>query len=379
MKKLTLIAALALVLGACSSSPETSETEMSTTSTSPPANQAETSPEEVALSFLAARETHDIDAALALIDDDAVVDVGPAGSKDALAFEMAFGAATGLVAAPVACEGAAGVLTCRAEYTTAITRARELAPETLTYDIEVTGDRITSVHLVDLGSYSSNDWEPFQAWITQSHPDDFKVMYDGASSIAISDEALDLWETHTNEYVDHLEMAPEAMAAVESAFAARSAGDIDAYLDALGGEERAGVLTWRSQLEADAVAHWEISFPNGCGHERLGANGTHVVRCFAVTTSDFYEAMGIVEEGDDLFYVDGDLKIVRWDSFNETNDPGEHDAELVRWLYAEHPEVAADMTAGPSTWWERTPEDMAIVLGYLEEFVAQSDTYPITP
>lgn len=373
-KKLNLIVVLALLVAACSSSPESSPA-----TSGPGTSLPETSPEDVALSFLEAKASYDTDSALALVDDEATVGVGPANSKDELAFEIAFSEATGLVVEPVGCDGVDGVLNCTAEATTAITRARGLEPDTFTYDIEVNDDLITTVRLVGLDGYSSKNWTPFQSWIRQNHPDDYGVMYEGPSAIAVSDESLVLWESRTAEYIGQLVDGPKAVAAVTDAYAAWSAGDVDGYIDALAGEEREGAVTWRAQLEADSVAKWSITFPDGCTYEGIGAEGHHVVDCYAVTTSDLYDAMGIIEEGNDTYYLNGDMKIVGWDSFNETNAPGEFDVELVRWLYDEHPEIAAEMKAGPANWWDRTPEDMAIVLDYVEEFVAQSDVYPITP
>jgi hypothetical protein len=169
------------------------------------------------------------------------------------------------------------------------------------------------------------------------------------------------------------------MAAVTDAYAALSAGDVDEYIDALAGEEQEGALTWRNQYEAGAVADLSIEFPNGCTYQGTGDEGNHLVECYAVTTSDFYEAAGIVEVGDDVFHLNSDLKIVGWDSGNETNDPGDFETEILRWLYAEYPDVADGMTAGPSNPWDKTPEDVAIMLEYAEEFVAQSDVYPLAP
>lgn len=377
---LFFIAALVLVFAACSGSSESSTSEPAPpdASASDPST-SETSPGDVALSFLEAKEAYEVDAVLALVHDDATVGVGPANSKEELAFEIAFSEATGLVVEPLGCDEADGLLSCTAEATTAITRAGGLNPDTFTYDIEVTDDLITMVRLVGLDGYSSKNWTPFQSWIRQNHPDDFEVMYDGVSAIAISDESLALWEARTDEYVEQRVVAPKAVAAVTAAYEKWSAGDVDGYIAALAGEEQEGAMTWRTQLEAEAEAHWSISFPNGCTYEGIGDDGNHMVDCFAVTTSDLYEAMGIVEEGNDVYYLDSDMKIVGWDSFNETNAPDDFDVELVRWIHSEHPEVAAEMTAGPSNWWDRTPEDMSIVLEYVEEFVAQSDTYPIAP
>ncbi len=161
------------------------------------------SPEGIALSFLEAKETYDTATALALVDDDAIVHVGPATSKEEFVFEIAFQEATGLIAKPVGCEGVNGQLICTAEYTTAITRALGSGADTFTYDIEVSDGQITQVRL-DPGNYSAENWEPFQAWISRNHPSDLEIMYDGSSAIAMSDESLALWETRTDQYIEDL-------------------------------------------------------------------------------------------------------------------------------------------------------------------------------
>lgn len=164
---------------------------------------ASDSPEDIALSFLEAKESYDTAAALALVADEAIVAVGPATSKEGLAFEIAFQEATGLVATPVACEGTASQLNCTAEYTTSITRALGSDADTFTYDIAISEDQIVEIRL-DLGNYSAENWEPFRAWISQNHSDDLGIMYDGTSDIAMSDESLALWRTRIDEYAEEL-------------------------------------------------------------------------------------------------------------------------------------------------------------------------------
>ncbi len=161
-------------------------------------------PQDIALAFLEAKENYDTAAALALVDDDALVSVGPATNKEEIAFEIAFSEATGLVLAPEGCEQADGQLTCTAGVTTAITRARGFNADTFTYVFEVTGDRITEVRLINLGDYSAENWGPFHRWILLNHADDYEIMYNGSSEIAKSDESLALWETRTAEYVEEI-------------------------------------------------------------------------------------------------------------------------------------------------------------------------------
>ncbi len=173
--------------------------------------------------------------------------------------------------------------------------------------------------------------------------------------------------------------AQAAIEAVTSAFGALSDGDVDAWIDALTGEEQEGATIWRNQFEADLVANRTFSLPEGCTYQGVDGDGLHVVACRVVVNDDFLTALGIVDGGDGLFYLDEDLKIVTWNDNATSNDPGDYETEFLNWFYQEHPEVAGRMTALRGAWYDRTPADMAIVLEYLDEFIAQSDLYPIEP
>ena len=97
-----------------------------------------------------------------------------------------------------------------------------------------------------------------------------------------------------------------------------------------------------------------------------------------MVNNDLLDAAGVTLIGDGIFSLNEDLKIIGWDDHFTTDDPADYEEEFLNWLYASHPEAIAGLTFGIRQWYDRTPEDMAIVLEYLDEFVAQSDLYPVS-
>jgi hypothetical protein len=171
-----------------------------------------------------------------------------------------------------------------------------------------------------------------------------------------------------------------AIGIVLASIAARNSGDWDAWLETLGGEELAGIEPWRNQYEANAVANYEaiVNDDDGAGCQIVGTGLSEetLVRCDVIVEDDFLGAGGVVQDGQSIFYVlDG--KVVQWDDGLRSNDPGDFETAFLSWLSRAHPDVANGMTAGIGSWYSRTSDDMATVLDYVDEFVAQSDIYPI--
>ncbi len=169
---------------------------------------------------------------------------------------------------------------------------------------------------------------------------------------------------------------------VLGSIAARNSGDVDAWMGTLGGEELAGVTEYRNLAEANVVASYEMTVTepdgpgSGCAVVGTGLDGETLVSCPVRVDDDFIGAAGVFYQGQSIFYVlDG--KVVQWDDGLNSNDPGDLETEFLRWFFGEHSEVASEMTAGLTDWYTRTPDDMATVLQYVDEFVAQSDVYPV--
>lgn len=89
------------------------------------------------------------------------------------------------------------------------------------------------------------------------------------------------------------------------------------------------------------------------------------------------------------FYVTADAKIVA--SIHDTNeqpprtDPANfwaYNQAFYEWLAVAYPNAHEEIKqydGESSPGWKDNPEHMAIAIEYIEEFVAQSDVYPIEP
>ena len=71
-------------------------------------------------------------------------------------------------------------------------------------------------------------WLPFNSWIKAEHPDDVLVMYtdDSQGDRLFTDEALQLWEQRTQEYVQTVLTSREAYAAAVGAICATRAPEL---------------------------------------------------------------------------------------------------------------------------------------------------------
>lgn len=75
------------------------------------------------------------------------------------------------------------------------------------FDFTVQDGKIVAFNLsltYHANGFSSQMWEPFAAWVSETHPEDGPVMYDDwpdASSQALNETSFGLWEQRTREYV----------------------------------------------------------------------------------------------------------------------------------------------------------------------------------
>ena len=56
----------------------------------------------------------------------------------------------------------------------------------------------------EVEEFSREMWEPFEAWVSEAHPDDATAMYDDEthSGVRLSEESVRLWRRHVREYVE---------------------------------------------------------------------------------------------------------------------------------------------------------------------------------
>jgi hypothetical protein len=74
------------------------------------------------------------------------------------------------------------------------------------FDVTVLNGEVASASMsLEYASngFSTQMWEPFAQWIADAYPNDAAAMYEGGafSQELHTDEAAQLWEQHTQEYV----------------------------------------------------------------------------------------------------------------------------------------------------------------------------------
>jgi hypothetical protein len=183
------------------------------------------------------------------------------------------------------------------------------------------------------------------------------------------------------------------VAVVLSAFEALNGGDIEAYKASLTGDELA--------FEQSSNASEALSYANAtyelvdCRVSGTVESGESTVECGSTRNDEFYGAGGIVETGTMTVLVTEDDKI-RAVSFPTPDIPwadtdfAAFNLAYWNWLADAHPAVFADiafltadldsipgLTVRPTDPHE--PAEMLTALEYIDEFVAQSDGYPLTP
>ena len=174
----------------------------------------------------------------------------------------------------------------------------------------------------------------------------------------------------------------EHVAAIEQMVASRNSGDFEAWLAhfvpvqplIFGSTIRQGSdLDWqRSFMAAGEV--WSIT-----GECRELITGS--VECPMKLKNEFHGPAGIWFDVPALrfsFAEDGLISGLGADSWQIAGDPGEYNRAFDTWLEEAHPDIHASF--GPRVEGEDglpSAEDMPVALEYVDEFLAQSDTYPI--
>jgi len=78
-----------------------------------------------------------------------------------------------------------------------------LGPYPGSWDLTVREGEIVSVSLHwEFTRFSSQMWEPFAEWVSETYPKDFQVMYTGGgTNFSLTEQSIRLWRQHTREYV----------------------------------------------------------------------------------------------------------------------------------------------------------------------------------
>jgi hypothetical protein len=169
----------------------------------------------------------------------------------------------------------------------------------------------------------------------------------------------------------------DAVAAVVSAIEAKNRLDLEGWLAAHEGGARQGVPIFAEQILMNAQQQWEIVDPcHATGED--GSGGTSV-ECELKDINDFWGVGGISDTRFQLFWVNAEGLITNTNSFSSGNRDIFNQA-FHQWLGDTYPGVdyglGAISRSGPG-FDTQDPDHMLIAVDYVEEFVGQSDVYPL--
>lgn len=167
------------------------------------------------------------------------------------------------------------------------------------------------------------------------------------------------------------------IAYVEAAYEALNAGDIDQWLAHFADDaDTFGVSTEaiRNLYEVLAAANYRAQIVEACRH----VDGA--VACTITESNDFFAAGGLSTTRIETFSINDDGRIAAVSAeLVETTPPGPHmfTQAFYDWLRDAHPEVHAEIRPMITTHLPQEPEHMRAALEYLDEFIAQSERYPV--
>ncbi len=279
-------------------------------------------------------------------------------------------------------------------------------PDTAAYSVDADGligfySVPTSVDYRAVTRYETGFW----FWLEETHPDVFariesELVATGQSPPGaggkfpetVADMELSL--QYVDEFVAQSDAYPidrageQALAVVLSSIDAYNAGDMEAWLDhftqdaAIFGASR---LTATAEHAPWLAAGSQFTITEPCSPDGLSSDGQPVIDCRIDETNAFHGPGGITnslaatftvsEEGISLA-APADFGWANWSRFN---------SRFWVWLEQAHPDVfdEIELTVGASGTdnsnqrMPQTAEAMAIALQFVDEFVAQSDEYPI--
>jgi hypothetical protein len=171
-----------------------------------PVEPATTPAEELALTFLGAYESYDVERAESYLGEDAK-------RKLLLADELPFNEATGFELLVDSCEEQAGSPSgteVRCDYDYHAMHSNELGRGPFSgswFDFTVLdGEMVDASQLrqFDFNGFNMQMWEPFRQWVSQAYPEDARIMYTESGGTNLSQQAgqLELWSQHLREYVE---------------------------------------------------------------------------------------------------------------------------------------------------------------------------------
>jgi hypothetical protein len=65
------------------------------------------------------------------------------------------------------------------------------------------GEIVRAAASFEVEEFSPQMWEPFEAWVSEVHPEDATAMYEDEAhtGVQLSEESVRLWRRHVREYV----------------------------------------------------------------------------------------------------------------------------------------------------------------------------------
>ena len=168
-------------------------------------------PEEIARSFVEARDTKEIDRAMALFAPGAVVDTGLIFSveehRDLFAFFEATGRTNTVDDCTATVTGPIAEVMCTYTVENAHSRALGVGPYGgSTAEFVIVGGQIEEMtDRFESGLFSVEASEAFRSWVQTNHPEDDPMMYiPRFGTPNLTPESISLWEKNTVEFVASL-------------------------------------------------------------------------------------------------------------------------------------------------------------------------------
>ena len=171
-----------------------------------------------------------------------------------------------------------------------------------------------------------------------------------------------------------------ALEAVLAALDAKNSFDFDGWLAAFEGGQRRGIPLFAEEILMNAGERWEVVEP--CQVRVSTTSDDTVVQCLIQEiTGRYWGVGGISGTKVQTFAVNTDGLITNNNHFGSGRKNSFNQA-FHQWLSDTYPDVYKEMGYGfissnAPGFDTRNPEHMLIAVEYVEEFVAQSDVYPL--
>ena len=212
------VAAALLVLAACDGGGEPPPTDDEPTSAA-----ADAEAEEIASNFVEAYGAFDAEEAITYLADDADIlgligsigaHRGVVGTPNELPLLLSLLRAEGYRQTLDPCEAqgesASGTLVhCTFDFHLFGSDRLGLGPYGgSSFDLVVLdGEIVRAAASFEIEDFSSEMWEPFEAWVSEAYPEDATAMYedDTHTGVRLSEESVRLWKRHVREYVQEMQ------------------------------------------------------------------------------------------------------------------------------------------------------------------------------